>query len=423
MDKKLKVLMISDHIFSTSGCGHQTRLVAEALLKSGKFQIRQLGGAIKHNDYNPLKTQEYGDDLIIWPVDGYANVDIVRSIIRSERPDFLYYMSDPRFFTWLHDIECEIRPLMPMIWYTIWDNFPVPRFNIPYYKSNDYLVTISKTTHEIIENLVPEVSRVYIPHAVNSEIFKPVPEDMIRQFRQETFKSGGNYLGDDRVIFFFNGRNARRKQTGSMVWWFKDFVDIVGHDKASLLIHSDPKDPNGQDLEAIVQELGLVHGEVLFSREKINQEGLSLIYNMVDCTLLISDAEGFGIPVLESLNCSTPVICTYTGGMKDQITDGVEEFGVAIKPASQAVIGSQDIPYIYEDRISKDDFINALLKIYSMSRKERKELGSKGREFVLKNFNFDKFNSSWVDLMLKIYEECGSWETRKGYSSFEVKRF
>ena len=31
------------------------------------------------------------------------------------------------------------------------------------------------------------------------------------------------------MIFFWNNRNARRKQSGTMVWWFKDFLDIVGH--------------------------------------------------------------------------------------------------------------------------------------------------------------------------------------------------
>jgi hypothetical protein len=46
--KKIKVLMISDHLFSTSGVGHMSRIVAESLLRSGKFCIRQLGGAIKH---------------------------------------------------------------------------------------------------------------------------------------------------------------------------------------------------------------------------------------------------------------------------------------------------------------------------------------------------------------------------------------
>ncbi len=49
------------------------------------------------------------------------------------------------------------------------------------------------------------------------------------------------------------------------------------------------------------------------------------------------------------------------------------------------------MPYIYEDRISEEDFVNALTKIYSMSRSERKAMGEKGREHVIKNYNFEDF--------------------------------
>jgi hypothetical protein len=33
-------------------------------------------------------------------------------------------------------------------------------------------------------------------------------------------------------MFFWNNRNARRKQSGSLLYWFKEFLDEVGHDKA-----------------------------------------------------------------------------------------------------------------------------------------------------------------------------------------------
>ena len=59
-----------------------------------------------------------------------------------------------------------------------------------------------------------------------------------------------------------------------------------------------------------------------------------------------------------------------TGGLQEQVTDGKNWFGVGIEPASRAIIGSQDVPYIYEDRLNKDDFVNALLKIYNMTNEE-----------------------------------------------------
>ena len=39
-----------------------------------------------------------------------------------------------------------------------------------------------------------------------------------------------------------------------------------------------------------------------------------------------------------------------TGGLQEQVTNGKEWFGWGIQPASKAVIGSLQVPYIYEDR-------------------------------------------------------------------------
>ena len=132
------------------------------------------------------------------------------------------------------------------------------------------------------------------------------------------------------------------------------------------------------------------------------------------------------IPVsfaMSNLACGTPVICTMTGGLQDQITDGKEFFGYGIEPAARSIIGSQQIPYIYEDRISKEDFLDSILKFYNLTPEERKEMGRKGREHVLKNFNYEKLQENWVNIMLKTHEKYGSWETRKGYKGWKDKKF
>jgi glycosyltransferase involved in cell wall biosynthesis len=144
------------------------------------------------------------------------------------------------------------------------------------------------------------------------------------------------------------------------------------------------------------------------------------MYNFADCTVNISDAEGFGLSTLESLSCGTPIIVNMTGGLQEQVTNGEEWFGVGIEPSSKAIIGSQEVPWIYEDRVNKQDFIDALLKLYNMSKEERKELGMKGRQHVLDNYSFEKFNSLWVETVDDIFAKHGSWETRKNYKSWHL---
>ena len=413
MSKKIKVLTLSDHPLSPSGVGTQTKYVIEALLKSDKFEVISLGGAVKHEDYRVMNVEPYRTEWRIIPVDGYGSQEMIRSILRTEKPDILYFMTDPRFYTWLWAIENEIRPLVPMIYYHVWDNFPAPHFNRGFYLSNDKICAISKVTRDIVAEVAPEVDLDYVPHAVDSNVFRPHPEEEIKDSRIRSLKESDR----DKFVFFWNTRNARRKQSGSLLFWFKKFLDKVGHDKACLIMHTNPKDVHGQDLIHIADHLGLnTQNQVLFSTQKINQGDLAVIYNMVDCTINISDAEGFGLATLESLSCGTPIIANMTGGLQEQIRSGSDLFGIPLFPESKAVIGSQDVPYIYEDRISEGQVVSALEKMFVMTPEERKELGLKGREHVMKNYNFETFNKQWVDIMTKLHEDEGSWETRKNYN-------
>ena len=326
-------------------------------------------------------------------------------------------MTDPRFWGWLWEIEDEIRPNVPMVYYHVWDNYPYPHYNKNSYLANDKIVTISKGTSDIVQTVAPEVDEQYLPHAVNSEIFKKLDPETVEEFRNEHYTEKHDA---DKFTFFWNSRNARRKLSGSVIYWFKDFLDRVGHDQARLLMHTDVRDPHGQDLIAIIESLGLVNGEVVFSQKKIPPEILSLMYNITDCTISVSDAEGFGLSNLESLSCEKPIIVTMTGCMQEQVTDGEEWFGIGIEPASKAIIGSLEVPYIYEDRVSGKDVTDAMEKIFNMTQEEREELGRKGRAHVMKNYNFEEYGKKWVKLMTDLHEEKGSWNTRKDYKAWEL---
>ncbi len=418
LENKIKIITLSDHPLSPSGVGTQTKYVCEALLNTGRYSIISLGGAIKHNDYTPKIIEPYGEDWKIIPVDGYGTQEMIRSIIRTEKPDALWIMTDPRFWGWLWQIENEIRPLLPIVYYHVWDNYPYPQFNRKYYISNDAVATISKVSDDIVATVAPEVKRKYIPHAVDGEIFKPLPPEQIIQTRKNSLDAADT----NKTIFFWNNRNARRKHSGTLIWWFKEWLDKYDlHEKAQLIMHTDPKDPHGQDLQHIIDHLGLDKRQILLSITKMPPEHLAVLYNMADCTINISDAEGFGLATLESLSCGTPIIVNMTGGLQEQVTDGTDFFGVGIMPTSKAIIGSQDVPYIYEDRIDKGQFMSALSKIHFSNSQGRREMGLKGRKHVEDNYNFKDFEKSWVEFMDSIIDESGSWKTRKDYSGIRFK--
>ena len=422
--KKKKILVLSDHPLSPSGVGTQTKYMIEALLKTGRFQFICLGGAIKHVDYTPQKIAPFEEDWVIYPVDGYGNHETIRSVLQKEKPDVLWFMTDPRFYGWLWEIENEIRVNVPMVYYHVWDNHPAPFFNAPFYRSTDEIVCISKVTHDIVRASAPDVSSQYLPHAVSNGVFyrfsDPERKEAVKQVRERIVNSSVNFDNPNKKIFFWNNRNARRKQPGTLIWWFKEFLDEVGHDKATLLMHTDARDPHGQDLPHIIDHLGISDGQVLLSTEKVSPEELANLYNVVDYTINISDAEGFGLGTLESLSCGTPIIVNMTGGLQEQVTDGKDWFGWGIKPSSQSVIGSLQVPYIYEDRINKEEFINVLKKALKASPKAYKKMSDAAIKHVSENYNFENYENSWVKIMDEIIEKHGSWETRKGYQRWHL---
>jgi len=414
-----KILTISDHPLSPSGVGTQTKYFIEGLIKTGEYEVFSLAGAIKHHDYNMIIPEEYDGKWRILPVDGYGTQDLIRELIAAEKPDLLWFMTDPRFWGFLWEIDDEIRSNIPMVYYHVWDNYPYPKYNKKCYDSNDLVVTISKVTDDIVRTVSPDVEVIYHPHAVPNNIFTPDKDKAkVRKLKQLIYEKTPERA--DYFTFFWNSRNARRKQSGSLLFWYADFIEKLGHNRVNLIMHTDVTDPHGQDLEAIIRELGIDNGEVIFSTGKFDFENLSLMYCMSDVTVAVSDAEGFGLSIQESLSCGKPVICTMTGGMQEQVYDGENYFGIGLHPASKAIIGSQEIPWIYEDRLDGADVVAAFDKVYHMPKEELHKLGMMGREHVMKNYSFEQYQKKWEEIIDNTMKKHGAWATRENYKRWTL---
>jgi len=419
--KKIKVFAIGDHPFMPSGVGHQCKIIYNALLESGDFEILALGGATKHENYAMQQSPEYGEEFRILPINGYGEPNLIRSILHQEKPDILWFMTDPRFYTWLWEMEDEIRAHIPMVYYHVWDNYPYPYYNKNYYDSTDAIMCISKLTHDIVKEVgTDKIYSEYVPHSVDSNIFRPLNDAEMDDVMHNGIQLPEELMNKPFKVFW-NNRNARRKQSGSLVYWFGKFVEKVGKENALLIMHTDPRDPHGQDLVKVIKRWGLEKNVVL-STQKYEPQHLNVLYNLADCVISVSDAEGWGLSITESLSSATPVIVTLTGGMQDQVRDDEGEwYGIGIEPSSKAVIGSQEVPYIYEDRLNGDDVVDALMEMYNMSDEERKTLGQKGRDRALRDYNFEGFCQQWVDILTKVHEDHSSWPNKKYDTAWEIK--
>ena len=329
--KKKKIILLSDDLRMSSGVGTMSREIVMGTIK--EYDWVQVAGAIKHPDagkivdLNQATREETGIEdayLKLYPVDGYGSQELLRTLIKTEQPDAILHYTDPRFWTWLYDMEHELRQQCTIFYYNIWDDLPYPRWNEPFYESCDLIMNISKQTHNIVQNVCQHKERTdwdstYVPHGINEKYFYPVKNEKERlemnKMKSELFK--GKEID---FCLFYNNRNIRRKMTSDTILAFKTFADKLPkekRDKVAYVLHTQPVDNNGTDLPAVVQEI-CPDLNIIFSTQKLSNQHLNYLYNIADVTINIASNEGFGLGTCESLMCGTPIIVNVTGGMQDQ---------------------------------------------------------------------------------------------------------
>ena len=424
--KKKKILLLSDDLRMSSGVGTVSKEFVIGTMNH--YDWAQIGGAIKHPDAGKVVDmkdalkEDFGIDdgyLRIYPSNGYGNPEMLRSVLRLEKPDAIMIYTDPRFWMWLYQMEREVRSEIPIFYYNIWDDLPYPMWNQPFYESCDLLMNISKQTVNIVKNVrqnkpVEDWQCTYVPHGINSDDFKPIDETDAKfvQFRDE-LSQGNEYS----FIVYFNNRNIRRKNPGDVLLAFKTFTDKLPEEereKCALVMHTHPVDDNGTDLPAVAEAL-MPDLNVIFSGAKLETDQMNYLYNIADITINIASNEGFGLGTAESLMAGTPIILNVTGGMQDQcgfrykgkiltakdyewvhslherkkwkdnddLTWG--EWVKPVWPACRSLQGSVPTPYIFDDRSDYEEVADQIHEWYKVPKEERDERALKGREYMMRD--------------------------------------
>jgi glycosyltransferase involved in cell wall biosynthesis len=300
----------------------------------------------------------------------------------------------------------------------VWDNLPVPQFNKVLYDSTDLINCHSHMTYSFVKDLAPGRTN-FIPHALPKEVFFPIEDDKkVSDMRVQVI---GEHRRDHFVLFWVN-RNAKRKRPNDLLWAWQLFMKMLqekhGKSNATLLMHTQPDDQEGPNLRATAEMLGITPS-LVFSPNRIDFAKMNVLHNISDACINISYAEGFGLSTLEAMQCGKPIVALKTGGLTRQAVDHRDgtENGVALPVEMQSLVGSQSVPYIYEDYCSAQTTANAIMKLYEMGSENRKALGQKAREYALSEFSLERTVSEWdrtlTDLTTNWSANKKSWEIKE----------
>jgi glycosyltransferase involved in cell wall biosynthesis len=181
-------------------------------------------------------------------------------------------------------------------------------------------------------------------------------------------------------------------------------------------MHTDPFDQEGPNLVEVARNLN-VEQNIAFSKERVEFDKMNVIHNVSDFCINISYAEGFGLATLEAMNVGNPIVAVKTGGLTRQVVNAYtgEENGAALPVELKTLVGSQGVPYIYEDYVTVETTAKGIMKLYDLGKDGRKRLGAKAREYALSEFGYQKVIDSWDKTLGDLIE---NW--RKDRKNFEV---
>ena len=459
-NERKKILLICDDIRVHSGVATVAR---EMVLNTAQhFNWVQVAGAINHPDKGKkldisqdtnTNTGLTDSSVVIYPTNGYGDANLIRQLINIEKPDAIFLITDPRYFIWLFQIENEIRRKMPIVYLNIWDNYPAPMYNRPYYEACDALLGISKQTVNINKLVLGDKAKnkviEYVPHGLNHDIFKPLTDEQKKDPEYVKLKDGLFKGKEYDFVLFFNSRNIRRKQIPDTLVAYKMFIDSLSEEKAkkcAFLLHTQVLDDNGTDLAA-VKEFLFDDDEkynIVFSDKPLSAPQMNMLYNMSDVQILLTSNEGWGLSLTEAILSGKIIIANVTGGMQDQMrfvkdnkwmevdadfpsnhNGTVKEHGewaLPVYPTSRSVQGSPVTPYIWDDRCTSEDAATRIKEAYHMSKTEREERGMKGREWALSNeagLTGEKMGQRVIKYLDNLFL---TWKPREKFELLDTKK-
>jgi glycosyltransferase involved in cell wall biosynthesis len=449
-DQRKTILLLGDDIRVHSGVAQIGR---ELVLNScHRYNFTCIGGAVKHPEKGkrfdmsaPIKNESGVEDasVFLYPVDNYGDIDTLRAIIKLDNPDAIFFITDPRYYKWLFEVENEFRVKMPFIYLNIWDDVPAPVYNKDFYDSCDALLGISKQTVNINKMVLGDKAKdkiiEFVPHGLNNKIFKPIHEEdpELREFKNKIHQ-GKDY----DFTLLFNSRNIRRKSIMDLLLAWKVFTEKLPKHKAkkcSLILKTDPVDGNGTDLPRVIEYLlSKTESNITIIGNKLSSQDMSYLYNISDGVALLSSNEGWGLALTEALLTGTPFIANVTGGMQDQMrfeddkgnwytpTSDVPSnhrgtykkhgnWAFPIFPTNISLQGSPATPYIFDDRCSWEDAAIQIENLYNLPSAERKSRGLEGYRWATSDeagFTSEKMCNRIIKAVDNLF---ASWVPRPKY--------
>lgn len=299
----MKILWHSNAPWAPTGYGQQTALFTP--------RLRDLGHDVAISAVWGLEGASMTQDGIrIYPADAnFGNRTLASWASHHAGPE-----SDLRDCLVLTLIDVWVLKLQQLAllnlasWVPI-DHEPVPEGVLDYFRRTGATpIAMSRFGEEELRKA--GLDPLYVPHGVDTHIFRPLDISERDDFREAIDVPQGAFLVG--MVANNQGNAPARKAFGEAIAGFAQFRK--SHPDAFLYLHCELTGiKDGVNIERLLDLNDVPRHAVRFASQFLLEYGLPVeamaqIYNAMDVLLNPAMGEGFGVPIIEAQACGTPVV-------------------------------------------------------------------------------------------------------------------
>lgn len=458
--RKLRLLWHSDPAQISTGFGNYTKYILSYLYKTGKYEIANYACGVPtvgYNDGRKTPWRVYGSIPLDRPdIVNRANQDpggfgralaygevLLEDVVKDFKPDVFITDQD-----WWGSAEFAVKKFfwnkIPCIAHWTLDSIPI---------LDDALNNAHKVNHHYVwakfgeeefhrlaaelESKLDSLTGQELDNAKkNIEAYKRV-KTISGCVNNHKFKKLSDYdkiqlreiygFGKDTFIISTGSRNQLRKQFGQQIEAFKLLKKNNPEIDSKLIFWTDVRE--GWSLLKHCQEYGVeptdvltawrcqATGEVFYVPVKIGtddqvnprtgqktvkpvgmsnfatEDQLNEFFNLSDVFMLHISSGGFELFLSQAKLVELPTIANSYSCFSEQV--GLEKGTLITDETYYYEIGSG----FKKATASPYSIYKNLIKIHKMTLQQRREIGKKGRQFVLDNYSIEKIGKQWEDLL------------------------
>lgn len=401
----MKVAILSDSPFIPTGYSNQSKQLVKYLTDKG-HEIHWLANAyngtvidsVRLSDGTEFNCKIYGH----FGNDQYFNQTMSQYLKKLQIDRFIILLDTFMLYPWF--LNVDTIPAKTFFWFPSDGGGGLPKGCEKIIQKINQPVAMAKFGQKQVKDYY-NLDVEHIPHGLDTTLFYK-----FRQKEKTELKSKWGLNG--KFVIGVVARNQPRKHLDRTIKAMRIIADKIPN--AVLLLHLDMDDPAQPvfQIRELVKKYNLENRVVatgMKAHQGFPKEKMKEVYNLMDCFLLTTSGEGFGIPIIEAMACGVPVVATdYTTtpelvlqnnaglGIKLSGTETIDMFEKHSKEYDMAKLNGT-LTGSWEVERGICDIYDCAEKVEFIYKnpKKAKEMGENGVKAVKEKYDFKKVGEAW----------------------------